>query len=80
MFPNKADAVEALGLGPAADALGDFLSSLLELALEGGLGEGEALEPLGEFADLESFEDELLLLPMASMPGMLKGFDIPGMP
>ena len=62
------------------DDLGDFRSSLLELALLGGLGDGEALAPLGDGADLESllgWPGELLPFPVrASIPGMF----IPGIP
>ena len=82
LTPPRRDAMEVavlvLGELAAADVLGDLLSSLFELALDGGLGDGEALEPLGEGADLESFPEPLLPFPKESIPGTPKGF-IPGM-
>ena len=77
-----------LGIGDVAvfertyEDLGDRLSSLLELALEGGLGDGEALAPRGLLADLESFPvppgDAFPFPSSFGMPSM--GFIMPGTP
>ena len=69
-------------MGIAVDDLGDRLSSLLELALEGGLGDGDARDVLGELADrLPDPDLPLPLLPPAvdtlGIPGR---FIMPGMP
>ena len=52
------DDTEVVGAGVDDEALGDLLcSSLLTLALDGGLGEGDVLDGLGDDADLWLFED-----------------------
>ena len=76
--PPNAEEVAGFGeeltaVGGAADERGERLSSLLELALDGGRGDGDARDVLGELADLPPDEDRCCALEdcaAVGMPGM----------
>ena len=76
--PPNAEEVAGFGeeltpVGGAAEERGERLSSLFELALDGGRGDGDARDVLGELADRPPDEERCCALEGCATPG------IPGM-